>query len=125
MHEELGELAARYYAKKNEFDMLKDELENLNKQIKNIMSQEKRKLISVNGFLIQLEEKYEVNKDFVNLLKTKSYTGFIDETCSLSNFKKVCRLLNIPENCQYKYLTKKSTTWLYVKAVKIPPYLAK
>jgi hypothetical protein len=117
MREEIGDLAAKYFAKKNEFDILKDELDYLNRQIKLIMAEEKRKLISVNGYLIRLEEKYEVNKDFISLLKSKSYSSFIDETCSLSSFKKACRLLNIPEDARYKYLNKKPTTWLYVKKV--------
>jgi hypothetical protein len=79
MREELGTLAASYYAKKNEFDKLKDELEYLNKQIKIIMAEEKRKLVSINGYLIRLEDKYDVSKDFINLLKSKSYTAFIEE----------------------------------------------
>jgi hypothetical protein len=123
----LGKLADDYYNKKLESDKLKDELDYLNKQIKEIMNQEKRKLISVNGYLIRLEDKYEISKDFINLLKSKSYAGFIDEKCTLSNFKKACRLLNISETNQEKYLIKKSTSWLYVKkaANKLPPSLKK
>jgi hypothetical protein len=122
MREELGTLAASYYAKKNEFDKLKDELEYLNKQIKIIMAEEKRKLVSINGYLIRLEDKYDVSKDFINLLKSKSYTAFIEEKCSISNFKKACRLLSISEDNQDKYLVRKNTSWLYVKKMaKSPP----
>jgi hypothetical protein len=115
MHEELFTLAETYYQKKLECDKLKDELQNLGNQIKDLMKVENRKNMKVGCYTIELEEKYDVSKEFVYLLKRKGMSGFITEECSLTNFKKACRIIGLSDSS--RYLTLKPTLWLYVRKI--------
>lgn len=108
------EMLERYFKNKILRQQADFECNVLSKAIKREMERVGRKEISLHGYTIDIETKYEPNEDFYILAENENLGYLISKSISSAHFKKALRLLGVSEKDIKKYVREKSTKWLHV-----------
>lgn len=93
-----------YYKKRNEFNKLRRELDEMSAEIKEYMSNEGVGHKRIGGYTINIKRVHRVNSKFISLLRETGNENAIQESCLMDDFRRVCDTLGIDDNSKEEYL---------------------
>ena len=112
------DLLDEYFSKLAESKILNDEVSDLSKKIKYEMNAAKRKNISLYGYKIEVESKFEPNEEFIRLIYKNKLEHLITKSITTTDCRIAKRRLKLSDNDYYeKYAKEKDTKWLHVDKI--------